>query len=86
MRAPFIKIWIFSGLKLETPMLLTRPLSTKSSMAAQVSLNGGTTSGPASSEFGLYMGKKRQVYAGRHGLCEGRRGVLYVACGLLNSS
>ena len=45
---------IFSGLKLETPMLLTKPLSTSSSMAAHVSLKGGTTSGPASAEFGLH--------------------------------
>ena len=34
-------------------MLLTKPLSTSDSMAAQVSLKGGTTSGPASSELGL---------------------------------
>ncbi len=34
-------------------MLLTKPLSTSDSMAAQVSLKGGTTSGPASSEEGL---------------------------------
>ena len=72
MRAPFIKIWIFSGLKLETPMLLTRPLSTKSSMAAQVSSKGGSTSGPASSELGLYMGKTGQVYAGQHGVWKGK--------------
>ncbi len=32
-------------------MLLTKP--TSDSMAAQVSLKGGTTSGPASSEEGL---------------------------------
>ena len=35
-------------------MLLTRPRSTRSSMAAQVSLKGGTTSGPAFSELGLH--------------------------------
>lgn len=53
MRAVLSRVWIFSGLKLERPMLLTKPLSTRDSMAAQVSFKGGTTSGPASSELGL---------------------------------
>ncbi len=53
MRAVLSRVWIFSGLKLERPMLLTKPLSTSDSMAAQVSLKGGNTSGPASSEEGL---------------------------------
>ncbi len=34
-------------------MLLTKPLSTSSSMAAHVSLKEGTTSGPASCDDGL---------------------------------
>ncbi|KAA6418473.1 MAG: hypothetical protein FRX49_11530 [Trebouxia sp. A1-2] len=54
MRAVFSRIWSFSGLKLETPMLLTKPLSTSDSMTAQISLKGGTTCGPASSEDGLH--------------------------------
>ena len=53
MRAVLSRVCIFSGLKLERPMLLTKPRSTSDSMAAQVSLKGGTTSGPASSDLGL---------------------------------
>ena len=34
-------------------MLLTRPWSTRDSIAAQVSLKEGSTSGPISSELGL---------------------------------
>lgn len=54
MRADFMIVLIFSGLKLDTPMLLTRPWSTRDSIAAQVSLNGGSTAGPVSCELGLH--------------------------------
>ena len=53
MRADFKMTLIFSGLKLETPMLLTRPWWTRDSIAAQVSLKEGSTAGPVSCELGL---------------------------------
>ena len=73
MRAVLSRVWIFSGLKLETPMLLTKPLSTSDSMAAQVSLKGGTTSGLASSEEGLQGQSNIYVLHQQDGRCDKQR-------------
>ena len=46
-------------------MLLTRPWSTRDSIAAQVSLKGGSTEGPVSCELGLQAEWQWQMQASR---------------------